>query len=192
VQAHASTTQVRIALIGETAADVRDVMVEGESGILAIAPPEHRPHYEPSKRRLTWPNGSTATTYSGDAPEQLRGPQHHYAWADEVCKWKYPETTWDNIETVFTPDEEKITFYITNINTELKEDYLIVYEQMGAKITINGTNILDIACTNIICKADILRVYNFISRLFYLYYIKFYLFSQKNRAVVSWSEKFFE
>ena len=69
-------------------------MVEGESGILAIAPPWNRPHYEPSKRRVTWPNGAIATLYSADEPERLRGPQHDLAWPDELGAWRYPET-WD-------------------------------------------------------------------------------------------------
>lgn len=81
----------RVALIAPTAADARDVIVEGESGILSIAPPWARPAYEPSKRRLTWPNGAIATTYSADEPERLRGPQHDAAWCDEVAAWRYPE-----------------------------------------------------------------------------------------------------
>ena len=81
----------RIALIGATAADVRDVMVEGESGILACARDGERPVYEPSKRRLTWPNGAMATTYSADEPERLRGPQHDSLWADEPASWRRPE-----------------------------------------------------------------------------------------------------
>jgi len=84
----------RIALVGATAADVRDVMVEGESGILATARPGMRPTYEPSRRRLTWPNGAIATTYSAEEPERLRGPQHDAAWADELGAWRYSET-WD-------------------------------------------------------------------------------------------------
>ena len=84
----------RIALVGATAADVRDVMVEGESGILATARPGARPDYEPSRRRLTWPNGAIATTYSAEEPERLRGPQHDGAWADELGAWKY-EAAWD-------------------------------------------------------------------------------------------------
>jgi predicted phage terminase large subunit-like protein len=84
----------RVALVAPTAADARDVMVEGESGILAISPPWARPHYEPSKRRLTWPNGALATLYSADEPERLRGPQHDLAWADELGSWRYP-TAWD-------------------------------------------------------------------------------------------------
>ena len=84
----------RIALVGATAADVRDVMVEGESGILATARPWARPDYEPSRRRLTWPSGAIATTYSAEEPERLRGPQHDGAWADELGAWKH-EATWD-------------------------------------------------------------------------------------------------
>lgn len=88
-----------IALVAETAADVRAVIVEGpDSGILAISPPWFYPKYEPSKRRLTWPNGSYAETYSGEEPDQLRGPQHHFAWVDELAKYKYPQETWDNLE----------------------------------------------------------------------------------------------
>ncbi len=88
----------RFALIGSTAADTRDVMIEGESGLLAVSPSWFRPEYEPSKRRVTWPNGSIATTYSGDEPDQLRGPQHDSAWADELAKWKYATQAWDNLE----------------------------------------------------------------------------------------------
>ena len=87
-------TARRIALVAPTAADARDVMVEGESGLLAIAPPADRPLYEPSKRRLTWPNGAVATLFSADEPERLRGPQHDFAWCDELAAWRYPEA-WD-------------------------------------------------------------------------------------------------
>jgi predicted phage terminase large subunit-like protein len=81
----------RLALIGATAADVRDVMIEGESGIMATARPSFRPVYEPSKRRVTWPNGAIATAYSADEPDRLRGPQHDGAWPDELAAWRYPE-----------------------------------------------------------------------------------------------------
>ena len=86
--------QGRIHLIAATAADVRDIMVEGESGILACSPPWNRPKYEPSKRRLTWPNGAQASTFSADEPDRLRGPQCHLIWADELAAWRYPEA-WD-------------------------------------------------------------------------------------------------
>jgi len=86
----------RIALVAATAADARDVMVEGESGILAVCPPWNRPNYEPSKRRLTWPNGAVATLYSAEEPDRLRGPQHDGAWCDEVAAWDRPDT-WDQL-----------------------------------------------------------------------------------------------
>lgn len=88
----------RFGIIGQTAADVRDVLIEGESGLLAVSPPWNKPHYEPSKRRITWPNGAIATTYSGDEPDQLRGPQHDAALCDELAKWKYAQEAWDNLE----------------------------------------------------------------------------------------------
>lgn len=115
---------MRIGLIAPTAGDARDVMVEGESGVLACCFDEDfthpvpvrdedgnltfdeagkviteavnigKPIYEPSKRRLTWANGAKATLYSADEPDRLRGPQHEKIWADELCAWRYPET-WD-------------------------------------------------------------------------------------------------
>jgi phage terminase large subunit-like protein len=87
----------RIALVGQTAGDVREVMVEGPSGIMAISPPWDKPFYEPSKRRLTWPNGAVANTFSGDEPDQLRGPNLEIAWCDELAKFKYAQEAWDNL-----------------------------------------------------------------------------------------------
>ncbi|MDI9846554.1 terminase family protein [Rhodoblastus sp. 17X3] len=88
----------RIALVGPTAGDVRDTMVEGESGILSICPDWNRPTYEPSKRRLTWPNGCIATMFSSEEPERLRGPQHGAAWADELAAWRNVEETWSMLQ----------------------------------------------------------------------------------------------
>lgn len=93
-----ATPRGRFAIVGQTAADVRDVMIEGDSGLIAVSPPWFMPKYEPSKRRVTWPNGATASTFSGDEPDQLRGPQFHKAWADEPAKWKYADAAWDNLE----------------------------------------------------------------------------------------------
>jgi hypothetical protein len=76
--------------VAPTASDVRDVLVEGESGLLAIPPSWSRPRYKRSKRRLTWPNVAIATTYSADEPERLRGPQHDPALCDEIAVWRYP------------------------------------------------------------------------------------------------------
>ena len=89
----------RLALIGQTKADVRDTMIEvEESSILNVSPDWFMPEYQPSKRRVVWPNGAIATVYSGDEPDQLRGPQHEKAWMDELAKFKYPQQTWDNME----------------------------------------------------------------------------------------------
>ena len=84
----------RIALVGPTAADVRDTMIEGESGLLSVFPPDERPRYEPSKRRVTFHNGAMATAYSADEPDRLRGPNHDLAWCDELAAWRYPDA-WD-------------------------------------------------------------------------------------------------
>ena len=83
-----------IALVGPTAADVRDTMIEGESGLLGIYPEAQRPRYEPSKRRVTFHNGAVATAFTADEPDRLRGPNHDLAWADELAAWRYPEA-WD-------------------------------------------------------------------------------------------------
>ena len=88
----------RIAIIGETASDCRDVLVEGASGILAVHPKSERPLYEPSKRRLTWKDGSIATLFNATEPDQLRGPQFDLAWCDELAKWQYPQETWDMLQ----------------------------------------------------------------------------------------------
>lgn len=91
----------RIALVGDSLGEARRVMVEGPSGLLAIARPRARPAFEPSKRQLTWPNGAVATLYSAGEPESLRGPQHSHAWCDEIAKWSQShgraEAAWDNL-----------------------------------------------------------------------------------------------
>jgi predicted phage terminase large subunit-like protein len=87
----------RVALVAKTPADARDVMIEGDSGLLSISPPWDRPLYEPSKRRLTWKNGTTALIFSSKEPDQLRGPQYSLAWGDEIRTWYYPQETWDNL-----------------------------------------------------------------------------------------------
>ena len=86
-----------LAIVGRTSADVRDVLIEGPAGLLAVSPPWFKPIWEPSKRRVTWPNGVTATTFSAEQPDQLRGPQHAAAIADEIAAWPYYEETWSNL-----------------------------------------------------------------------------------------------
>lgn len=88
----------RLALVAEDSADARDVMVEGESGILACSTNDFMPKYEPSKRRLTWPNGAVATLFSAEDYDSLRGPQFDGAWCDELCKWRYAQEAWDNLQ----------------------------------------------------------------------------------------------
>jgi phage terminase large subunit-like protein len=96
-----------IALVAETSADARAVVVgDGKavsdptagSGILQVHPKDFRPAYEPSKRRLTWPNGAIATIYNGTEPDQLRGPQHDAAWCDELAKWQYAQQAWEQLQ----------------------------------------------------------------------------------------------
>lgn len=88
---------LRIALVGATPDDVRRVMIEGESGLLAVAAPRSRPRWEPSIGRVTWPGGARAEVFAASEPEKLRGPQHHIAWADEIGKWAKGEIAWDNL-----------------------------------------------------------------------------------------------
>lgn len=97
VRALATGGQARhIALVGHTADDVRHVMVEGPSGVLAVSPPAERPLWQRSLRRLQWPNGAVARCYSAADPEQLRGPEFDHGWADEIAKWPHP-AAWDNM-----------------------------------------------------------------------------------------------
>jgi len=93
-----ATPVTRIALIGETAADVRDVMIEGVSGLLAIHGSRERPRWESSRRRLLWDTGVVAQAFSAEDPESLRGPQFHAAWCDELAKWRYARETWDMLQ----------------------------------------------------------------------------------------------
>lgn len=87
----------RIALVGATLGEARSVMVEGASGVLAIAPWWNRPAYAPALRTLRWPNGAIATLYGAAEPESLRGPQFSHGWADEIAKWAGGEAAWDNL-----------------------------------------------------------------------------------------------
>ncbi|MGB3273257.1 MAG: terminase family protein, partial [Xanthobacteraceae bacterium] len=88
----------RIALVGETEHDVREVMIEGISGLLAVHRRGERPLWVPSRRRLEWNNGAVAYAFSAEDPESLRGPQFGCAWADEVAKWRYAEAAFDMLQ----------------------------------------------------------------------------------------------
>ena len=88
----------RVALVGETIDQVREVMIFGESGILACSPPDRRPDWEAGRKRLIWPNGAVAQVFSAHEPESLRGPQFDAAWVDELAKWKRAEDAWDMLQ----------------------------------------------------------------------------------------------
>ncbi|WPY95068.1 terminase family protein [Limimaricola variabilis] len=88
----------RVALIGETLDQAREVMVFGDSGLMACAPPDRRPDWSATRRMLTWPNGATAQIFSAHDPEALRGPQFDAAWADELAKWKRGQVAWDMLQ----------------------------------------------------------------------------------------------
>lgn len=88
----------RVALVAETYDQARDVMIFGDSGLMACSPPDRRPKWEATKRRLVWPNGAVAQAYSASDPEALRGPQFDCAWVDELAKWKKAEATWDMLQ----------------------------------------------------------------------------------------------
>jgi len=103
-----------IAIVGESAADVRDYMVEGPSGILTLAPDEFTPEYMPSKRRLVFPNGCRITTYSGDKPDQLRGFSGSAMWIDELAKYRYASEIWDGVGyTLREGDEQQLLITTT-------------------------------------------------------------------------------
>ena len=88
----------RIALIGDTIAQVRSVMIEGVSGLLSVYPPDDRPKLEVSRNQLVWPNGTIAQMFAADDPDSLRGPQFDAAWCDELCKWRAPDYAWDTLQ----------------------------------------------------------------------------------------------
>lgn len=88
----------RVALVGETVDQVREVMVFGDSGILACSPPDRRPEWQASRKQLVWPNGAVAQVFSAHSPDSLRGPQFDAAWVDELAKWKKGQETWDQLQ----------------------------------------------------------------------------------------------
>jgi predicted phage terminase large subunit-like protein len=89
--------RARIALVGATLGEARSVMVEGPSGLLAVAPWWNRPAFSPALRRLIWPNGAMALLFGAAEPEALRGPQFSHGWADEIAKWPQAQAAWDNL-----------------------------------------------------------------------------------------------
>jgi phage terminase large subunit-like protein len=115
----------RIALIGETLDQVREVMVFGDSGILACSPPDRRPIWHATRRMLIWPNGATAQAFSAHEPESLRGPQFDGAWVDELAKWKKGHDTWDMLQFALRlGDEPQVCVTTTPRNVGVLKDLL--------------------------------------------------------------------
>lgn len=94
---HAEMCGGEIAIIGQTSTDMRDVMIEGKSGIMACAKPHFMPVYEPSKMKLTWPNGVIARLRTSEKPKLIRGLSVGFAWCDEIAHWQHPEECWSNL-----------------------------------------------------------------------------------------------
>ena len=145
----------RIHLIGPTAADVRDVMVEGPSGILAVSPPWNMPEYQPSKRRIVWPNGAIATTFSAEQPDRLRGPQCGLMWSDELGAWRFPEA-WDMAMFGFRKGTPKAVVTTTPQPTKLIKELITT---KGVVITKGSTyenkaNLADIFFNTVIKKYE--------------------------------------
>lgn len=126
----------RLALVGPTAADCRDVIVEGESGILACSPPWFKPIYTPSLRKVEWPNGVLAFTYSAEEPERLRGPQHGAALCDEAAAWRYWETM-DQLEFGLRLGSNPIKCVTTT--PKPRKELLALLEEPGTIITTGST-----------------------------------------------------
>lgn len=138
---------LRFALVARTASDVRDVLVQGESGILTITPPSELPNYQPSLRKLTWPNGNIGLCFTADEPDQLRGPQFHYGWADEAAAWRQmPDavgmTAWDNLRVATRLDHgntpPRLVVTTTPKRVELMRKLLKEAEEKGSVVVSRG------------------------------------------------------
>ena len=115
----------RVALIGETYDQVRDVMIKGDSGILACSPPDRRPDWRAGERKLIWPNGAEAQAFSAHEPEALRGPQFDAAWADELAKWKKAQDAWDMLQFALRlGDRPQVCVTTTPRNVSVLKDLL--------------------------------------------------------------------
>lgn len=115
----------RVALVGETIDQVREVMIFGESGLLACSPPDRKPVWQSSRKQLVWPNGAIAQVFSASDPESLRGPQFDCAWLDEFAKWKRAKEAWDMLQFgLRLGDDPKQIVTTTPQNTSILKDIL--------------------------------------------------------------------
>lgn len=125
----------RIALVGETIDQVREVMIFGDSGIMACSPPDRRPEWEATRKRLVWPNGAVAYAFSAHEPEGLRGPQFDGAWADELGKWRRGRDSWDMLQFALRlGDAPRVCVTTTPRNVGVLKDLL----EMDSTVTTHA------------------------------------------------------
>lgn len=128
----------RLALVGPTFHDVREVMIEGPSGVQALSSPDDRPRWEASRRRLVWPNGAVAYAFSAEDPDSLRGPQFHAAWADEFCAWPKPTETLAMLRFGLRLGEDP-RLVVTSTPRPIRALKALIAEP-GARVTRAGTS----------------------------------------------------
>jgi len=136
----------RLALVGETVDQVREVMVFGESGIMACSPPDRKPDWQASRKTLVWPNGAEAQVFSAHEPEALRGPQFDAAWLDELAKWKKAQDTWDMLQFALRlGDDPRICITTTPRNVGVLKDILTAATTVAthAPTEANRANLAD-------------------------------------------------
>jgi phage terminase large subunit-like protein len=121
----------RIALVGETIDQAREIMVFGDSGIVASTPPDRKPEWQASRKRLVWPNGAIATIFSASDPESLRGPQFDCAWLDELAKWRKARDTWDMLQFAL-----RLGAAPQQIITTTPRNLTLLREVLGARGTV--------------------------------------------------------
>lgn len=131
-----ATPDARIALVGGSWKEVRQVMIDGPSGLLAVARPGERLRYWSGSGQLFFPSGAIAQVYSANAPESLRGPEHHAAWCDELAKWRYP-ATWDNLVMGLRGGDDQRALVTTT--PRQSETITKVLAAQGLTVTHGGT-----------------------------------------------------
>lgn len=134
----------RVALVGETIDQVRDVMIFGDSGIMACSPEDRRPDWEAGKKRLIWPNGAIATVHSAFNSEGLRGPQFDAAWVDELAKWPHAQETWDQLQFALRlGDNPRVCVTTTPRNVDVLKKLLAAPSTVSthAKTEVNKANL---------------------------------------------------
>ena len=136
----------RLALVGETIDQVREVMIFGDSGILACSPEDRRPTWEAGRKRLVWPNGAIATVHTAYDPEGLRGPQFDAAWVDELAKWPKAQETWDMLQFALRLGEDpRVCVTTTPRNVDVLKRLLDSPSTMSthARTEANRANLAD-------------------------------------------------